>query len=110
MLNFKVQKGGNPRKRCAIQRQIVIESGSLQACRFGGTKFTTKELLLAYRRDADRGICSCHDASDRINTAGIAISDLKTYWSSCSQKKGAAVGATIPTCPSTRLPVPASEK
>jgi hypothetical protein len=97
MLNFKVQKGGDPRKRCAIQRQIVIESGSLQACRFGGTKFTTKELLLAYRRDADRGICSCHDASDRINTDRYLRSeDVLVIM---QPKKG---------CSS--LPVPASEK
>jgi hypothetical protein len=69
MLNFKVQKGGNQRKRCSIQRQNVIESGSLQACRCGGTnlKFTNRKLLLAYRLDAHKGICFRYDASDRIN-------------------------------------------
>jgi len=61
-----VQKGG---KRRAIQRQVIVESGSLQPRQsgVGGTEYTTRERLLAWLQDVGRGISSRHDASERNN-------------------------------------------
>jgi hypothetical protein len=61
-----VQKGGTRR---AIQRQVIVESGSLQIRQggVGGTEYTVRERLLAWRQDRDRGIGSRHDRSSRYN-------------------------------------------
>ena len=69
-----VQKGG---KRCAIQHQVVFQSGSLR-CRqggVGGTEYTTKERLLAFQQDLERGIGSRHESSARSNAERLRRQD-----------------------------------
>ena len=83
-----VQKGG---KRRAIQRQVTVESGSLQPRQggVGGTEYTTRERLLAWKQDVVRGISSRWDAGGRNNAdrvcrqleaAAIMLIHAPTQW------------------------------
>ena len=54
-------------KRLAIQNQVIVKSCSLQPRRSGrgGTEYTTKERLLAWRQDVPMGLASQHERNDK---------------------------------------------
>ena len=96
-------------KQLATQNQVIVESCSLQprSSGRGGTEYTTKEWLLAWRQNVRMGLASLHKRSDK--DAADRARRQRARRPSSTHALGGARDAQIPLLPLMSLFDPRSK-